>query len=91
MKNVRFLLFLPCKLFMKKPGFRSIYAQILLFSSFAADFAAVLWMTGLLQYTPAVAVRFALLLLCSFLNIFALFLVYRKNAEGECIYADHKS
>ena len=80
-----------CKLFMKKPGFRSIYAQILLFSSFAADFAAVLWMTGLLQYTPAVPVRFALLLLCSFLNIFALFLVYRKNAEGECIYADHKS
>ena len=78
-------------LFRKKHSFRSSAVSVSLFLALTADLAVVLWMTGVIPFFPSLTVRFVLLAFCSILNILALFILYNHCAEGECIYADHKS
>ena len=78
-------------LFRKKPSFRSSKVFIALSVALASDFSLIIWMMNLIRFSAAAPIRFLLLSMCSILNIISLFLLYKNCADGECIYADHKS
>ena len=80
------------RLFRCIPLMHSFSVLFFVISALAADSAAVLWMTNLIHIGDSnVLIRFLLLSLCSILNILGFFLLYGKCAEGELVYADHKS